>query len=331
MNLFAGVKETIKVSHRPIESIKSIQTPEGPMIACASRDSKAYLVRLSNNLASSSSRVVKAYDNQHKKGVTDVVYSSEGDKLITVSADQQLIFWDRTTKHADKFSGHNQKITSVDINESQNKILTGSKDASIILWNNLGQKIAIFDKAFEHSHKSWVNAVKLVPNRKDICVTGSSDGTVKIWDMESNVLLKTFFDGMLVDYEKAKETKTPVRDFVYDYAVNAIACSKDGSLLAYGGRNAKVYLLNLNEGEYLSSIKLPGPVLALAYGENQPLIAVSIPGKVLLFNIITVEMVGEFEVDFITEAYIPSLLFLGDEVVICLENGTLMRLEISKN
>lgn len=331
MSVSLREKEFIDVSHMAIESVALMPTSQGSKVLLASRDSKVYIVNLSHDLANASSKVVRAYEDQHRKRVTDVEYSPEGDKIISVSADNQMIIWDREDKSCLKVTGHNRNITSITLNSRNNKIVTGSEDASFILWNTLGKKMAVFDKSIEHSHKSWVNAVGFVPNSNDVLVTAGEDGTVKIWDLEANRLLKTFFNGALVDYEKAKETKTPVKDFDFDLAVKAIAFSKDGSLLAYGGRNAKVYLLNLSDGEFLSTIDVPDKVIALAYGENQPLIAISIPNRILLWNIIESKMVGEYGFATKGEHYCRSLVFTGDEIIAGLDNGKVARIELSRN
>lgn len=331
MNIVLREKEFINLAKNAIESVKVLPSSTGQEIVVACRDRRAYIVSLSEDLTIRNSLIMKAYEDVHIKRVTDVAYSSEGDKIITVSSDNQLVFWDKENKTFQKFKGHSRSITSVALNAKKNKIVTASEDSTMILWNTLGEKVMTFDKSFEHSHKSWVNAIGFVPNSNDILISAGEDGTVKMWDLELNKLTKTFFNGSFVDYEKAKETKTTVQDFDFELSVKAIAFSKDGSLLAYGGRNSKVYLLNLADGEFLQTIDVPDRVIALAYGENQPLIAISIPNKILLWNIIENKMAAEHVFAAKGEHYCKSLVFLGDEIIAGLDNGVLKRLELSRN
>ncbi|KAM0679676.1 Guanine nucleotide-binding protein subunit beta-2-like 1 [Glugoides intestinalis] len=331
MNIVLQEKESINLAKKTIESVKVLPSSTGKEILIACRDKRAYIVSLSDDLAVRSSLIMKAYEDVHIKRITDVAYSSEGDKIITVSSDNQLVFWDKENKTFQKFKGHDRNITSVALNAKNNKIVTASEDSSIIVWNTLGEKVTTFDKLFEHSHKSWVNAIGFVPNIEDTLVSAGEDGTVKMWDLEMNKLTKTFFNGSLVDYEKAKETKSEVKDFDFELSVKAIAFSKDGSLLAYGGRNSKVYLLNLADGEFLQTINVADKVIALAYGENQPLLAISIPNKILLWNIIENKMAAEYIFGAKGESYCKSLVFLGDEIIAGLDNGVLKRLELSRN
>jgi WD40 repeat protein len=329
MTFVLNQKEIIDVGYKAVESIKTLPAVQGNKFLLASRDKKVCVVKLSSDYTVPS-RVVESYEDSYSKRFTDVEYSPAGDKIIAVSAANEVTIWDRTTKKSVKFSGHTRNITSVTLNAKNNKIVTGSEDYGFILWNIHGEKIATFDRSIEHSHKSWVNDLGFVPNSDDVLVTASEDGTVKIWDLEKPVLLKTFFNGALVDYEKAKETKVPVKDFDFDMAIKAIAFSKDGSLLAYGGRNCKVYLLNLSDNEFLTSIDVPDKVFALAFGENQPLIAISIPNKILLWNIIESKFVGEFVFAVKGEKYCRSLVFVGDEILAGLEDGKVARIEVSR-
>lgn len=324
-------KEIIPISNQAMESIKAISLASGPKILAASRDKAAYIVDLSSDLANAPSRIIKSYDGVHIKRVTDAVYSTEGDKVITVSDDNKIVIWDRETKKTLEFNGHSRTITSVAINSKNNKIVTASQDGSFILWNTLGKEIARFDKSIEYGHKSWINACGFVPNSNDIFITASEDGTVKMWDLDSLKLIKTFFNGALVDYDKAKETKVPVKDFDYDLAVKTIAFSKDGSLLAYGGRNSKVYLLNLIDAEFLQTIEVNDKVIALAYGETQPFIAISVPNKILLWNIIDNKMTGEYTFAAKGENYCRSLTFIGDELVAAFDTGKIARIELTRN
>uniref|UniRef100_A0A1B6IT12 Anaphase-promoting complex subunit 4 WD40 domain-containing protein n=1 Tax=Homalodisca liturata TaxID=320908 RepID=A0A1B6IT12_9HEMI len=146
-----------------------------------------------------------------------------------------------------------------------------------------------------------------------------------------NVLRRLLVVRAYVDYDKAKETKMPVRDYDVDCAVKAISFSKDGSLLAYGGRNAKVYLVNLVGNETLQTIDVPSKVIALASGENQPLIAVSVPNKILLWHIIESKLIGEYVFCQSGEHYCYSLVFIGDEIMAGIDNGDLLRIEVARN
>ncbi|KAI4292843.1 guanine nucleotide-binding protein subunit beta-2-like 1 protein [Pancytospora philotis] len=324
------LKESIHISKFAIQSVKAINTAQKTRILLGSRDGNVLLIDLEQDLTNGSSKIMKSFEGKNKH-VTGVEYSPVGDKVISVTSDCKLNIWDIATKKRLVVSGHNRKITDVALNTDNNKIITASEDESFILWNVMGQTIKQFGRGMENSHKGWINATGFIPNYSDMLATASEDGTVKIWNVETNCLLKTFMDGALVDYDKAKETKLAVKDYDVDYAVKALSFSKDGSLLVYGGRNSKVYLVSHVQNETLQTIDVPDKVIALASGENQPLIAISIPNKILLWNIIDSKLVGTYEFAEKGEHYCYSMVFCGDELIAGLADGNLIRIDIARN
>jgi len=322
------LKEKIPISKEWVESFKTV----GSNIIAGCRDNNIYVVDIADNLTDDSSRVVKAYE-KHTKRVTGVEYASNGDKIVSVGADNKLIIWDKNTKQNFSVSGHNKPIRAVALNSENNKIVTASEDGSFILWNVIGKQISVFNKTMEHSHQSFINACAFVPKTSDTLVTGSEDGTVKIWDLNTQMLMKTFIGGKLVDYESAKINKIPAYDYNTDMAVKAISISLDGSLLAYGGSDCNVYLINLSTNETVQEIPVPNKIYALASAETQPLMAISIPNKILVWNIIQAKMVEQYVFSTIPdrEYYCTCLSFVGDELIAGLYDGSIIRLEMSRN
>ena len=198
------------------------------------------------------------------------------------------------------------------------------------MWNTQGQQIEKFS-CNEGGHQGWINSVGFIPGSDELIATASEDGSVKIWDLESNTLLKTFVDGQLIDLEKLAENKQTSPIGNTDFAVKSLCFSNDGSLMAYGGRNGKVYIINLAVNETLQSLEVPGRITALASGENQPLIAVAIPNKILLWNIIEEKIVAEYGFNYKNEVYCYSMTFVEDELIIGLTTGQIIRLDIIKN
>lgn len=324
--------EQIKVGYQAIESIVSMPCPEGPRILVATRDRKVSVVALSNPEGLPESRVVEGYEDSRSKRFTDVTYTTSGDKIIGVSGSHQVYIWDRNTKECTKFSAHTMPITAVALNKDNNKIVTASQDYSIIVSNIYGEKMHTFDSSMEHAHKSWINDIGFFSTKDDeeLLVTAGECGCVKIWDLTSFTLLMTFFDGALVDYEKAKEEKTKVKDCDSNFAIKAMAFSKDGSILAYGGKNNVVYLLNLKGREFLTSFKTEDNIYSLAFAENQPLIAYSTPGRIHLYDIISGCEAGSFKFGDERKDYCRSLVFIGGDLFAATKNGVVSRISYSR-
>ncbi|ORD93632.1 GBLP [Enterospora canceri] len=316
-------KENIRVAEVPIESIRRIAANT---LLIAHRNKAACIYKLSTD-ESEKSKIIKEY-RIHRSLVSDVCYAERGNQILTVSRNV-LTMIDKETKEFKKFEGHTRDIVCVAVNNSNTKIVTGSQDGTFIVWNTQGKQVAKFSAA-ENGHTSWVNTVSFVPGSDELVATGSEDGLVKIWDLSANTCLKTFLGGQFYDLNNAEEARN-LKGNNTELAVKAVCFSNDGSLMAYGGRNSRVYIVNLSVNQTMQGFDVPGRITAIASGENQPLIAIAIPNKVLLWNIIEEKIVAEHTFSSKNEVYAYSMTFMGDELVLGLTTGELIRLDISRS
>lgn len=313
-------KETIDCVEMPIESIKKISKNK---ILVAHRNKAVFEYELTENPTSGPSLCLKSF--KHRAGVSDVCFAEAGNKVLTCSKQTMNVF-DRDSKEHSLFKGHNMDITSIAVNKDNTNIVTGSHDGTFIIWNTNGEQKERLGMG-ESGHKGWINKVEFVPETSETLATASEDGSVKIWDLETNNLLKTFIDGHFVDLKKLQENKQKVKANT-DLAVKALCFSKDGSLMAYGGRNGKVYIINLSTNESLQIFDVPDRITAVAFGENHPYIAVATPNKVWVWNIVAQSFETDYENKSKHEMYCYSMTFMGDELVSGWSNGKIKRLEM---
>lgn len=328
--IVAREKEVIPISEVPIESCRLMMESGGNSLVIGSRDKKVHVVQLSDDLINKPSGILKSYEDFTKR-VRDVEYSPNGEMFISVSGENKLRIFSKDGTLCSESVGHSRSITCVALNSSCMKIVTASEDCSFIVWNTQGEQMAVFGKNVDNSHRGWINACGFVPNSADIFLTGSEDGTVKVWNLVDRTLVDTIFKGAYLDYEKAKETGKKIQDYDIDCAVKSMAFSKEGSLLAYGGRDGKVYLMNMNTKELLQVIDVNDKITALTFGDNSPLLAIAVPNKIALWSIVESKQVNSYEFASSGERYCSSLVFIGDEVIAALHNGTLIRIELSRN
>ena len=78
-------------------------------------------------------------------------------------------------------------------------------------------------------HDKWVTAVAFTPDGK-WAITGSYDGFVRVWDMKSGEVRRTF--------ESENETNT----------IRAMTVSADGTLVATGGADSVIRLWDFHSG-----------------------------------------------------------------------------------
>ncbi|ETO30893.1 F-box and wd40 domain protein [Reticulomyxa filosa] len=127
------------------------------------------------------------------------VIGGNGYTICSGSWDNTIRIWDiETTKQLIIFRGHDDWIRSVKYGSNElvisggaNTILSGSNDKSARLWDiRSGQQTQIFN-----GHAGYVNVVEYSPfmvnnievgGSSNVICSGSSDNTIRFWDIRSN-------------------------------------------------------------------------------------------------------------------------------------------------
>ncbi|KAK8792009.1 hypothetical protein WA158_005386 [Blastocystis sp. Blastoise] len=168
----------------------------------------------------------------HSHIVSDVAVSRDGKFALSSSWDKTLRLWNLTTGKTTKvFNGHTKDVLSVAFSPDNRHIVSAGRDNQIKIWNTVGECKYTLS---ENGHNDWVNCVRFSPalsaNELQI-VSCSVDKLVKVWNMENYKLTSN-----LVGHEGY---------------VNCVAVSPDGSLCASGGKDGKIILWDLIEGQKL--------------------------------------------------------------------------------
>ncbi|ETO18664.1 hypothetical protein RFI_18599 [Reticulomyxa filosa] len=127
------------------------------------------------------------------------VIGGNGYTICSGSFDNTIRIWDiETTKSLIVFEGHEHFLKSIKYGSNElgtnggaNTILSGSNDKSVRLWDiRSGRQIQMFKK-----HKNTVYAVEYSPfisknievgDSSNVICSGSSDNTIRFWDIRSN-------------------------------------------------------------------------------------------------------------------------------------------------
>jgi WD40 repeat protein len=158
----------------------AVFSPDGQYILTGSYDKTAHLW----NLEGKEQQVFEGHNNF----VTGVAFSPDGKYVLTGSFDQTARLWDLEGKEITVFKGHGDIIYSVAFSPDGKYVLTGSADKTACVWDLKGNQLQVF-----RGHEGAVRSVACKFNqgskfsgtdisREDQYVlTGSSDGTVRLW------------------------------------------------------------------------------------------------------------------------------------------------------
>ena len=138
-------------------------------------------------------------------------------------------------------------ITAVAISESGQYWAAISRRGEVRVWREEGKLLHLAWQA----HTDMTLALALSPDEHSLA-SGSVDGSVKLWDVESGVLLWSGW---------------------HTQGTWCLAFSADGNLLASGGSDAAVRIWDAKLGRPLEDIPHSGPVFSLAWSPDGRLLA----------------------------------------------------------
>lgn len=121
----------------------------------------------------------------HSAYVTDLLFTSDGARLISSGADQTIRLWDWTTqKPAGVLRGHLDEVDGMALTADDRTLASRCKDGSIYLWELRKSAGHLGYQTLPRRLKPRPHAVQFTTDSRSI-VGVESDGSVAVWDAET--------------------------------------------------------------------------------------------------------------------------------------------------
>ncbi|RKU21631.1 hypothetical protein C6499_21780 [Candidatus Poribacteria bacterium] len=247
-----GVKAYIECSGKITGNIQ--YSPEGKELAVAS-DMGIWLYDARNGAE-------VALLSGHNGDVLHIAYSPDGKMLASAGRDETVRLWNpKTGENLAILAGHDGLVNGVAFSPDGKTLVSGSGDATVRLWSVEKEQQIWFAKTpqaqqqgitdpiireafdlpplpnkspFEKLMFQWVLTVAYSPDGKTLASSGSSDGTIQLWDVETGKQLRTLKG--------------------HTEMVNTLAFSPDSTTLVSGSKDDSLRVWNPNTGSVLRKL-----------------------------------------------------------------------------
>ena len=120
----------------------------------------------------------------HTDSVSACAWGREGDKLVSCSWDQSILFWNVATEQNVRALSSSRALLSVSESRHSGLVATGGSDNVVRVWNTKDCEPTVI-KLVLKGHTGWVCSVVWSHKSEHQLVSGSYDGSIKHWDIRN--------------------------------------------------------------------------------------------------------------------------------------------------
>jgi len=252
--------------------------PDGKGIVTAGADK---MVRLWN---STDGKEVRQFTG-HTDVVTSVAVTHDGSRVVAGSADKTVRIWKTTDAEPVASLTHTSEVRSLSLSADSSRLAVTGDDGLVRVWDlATGQTLQRF-----LGHEGSVAAVSFAADSTRL-VTGGVDKSARVWTIAAQRVLvagegpvkEAAFVGDGSRFAAVVGETAQVRiwnqaaDEVTDLPagkmpLSGLAVSPDGSLIAAGSADKKVYQWTVSDGKPASVVETPAAVTQIAFAQSQTL------------------------------------------------------------
>lgn len=180
------------------EAVYSVTwSPDGSTLASGSRD---HTIRLWDASTGELRRTLMG----HSDAVYSVTWSPDGQNLASGGEDATLRLWDsKSGRQTSVLEGHTGKIKSVSYSSDGRLLVSKSEDNTVRIWRcDSWETVAVLNEP--RFRGADYNGLAFHPTAPVLATLGNSDRTIRIWDLDLDVLLCAAPITLSVHYTNAK-------------------------------------------------------------------------------------------------------------------------------
>ncbi len=167
-------------------------SPDNKLLASASQDAD---IKLWSVATGQELKTLTA----HSGGVIAIAFSFDGRRLASGSQDRTIVLWDVESGELDAaYNGHQEWVDAVAFSPDGKKLASGSVDGEIRIWEvptrGPQREPQLIERPLKMlaGHKGGINALTFNSDGK-LLVSGSSDASMKLWDVAAGRELASLF------------------------------------------------------------------------------------------------------------------------------------------
>ncbi len=270
----AGTGDRIYEFEGHTDSVWKIDfSPNGRILISASLDGTVQLW----DLVAPGGRIDES--NAYNMPIYTVNFSQDGSSFATSGADNEIRIWNTNTRQLiSTLAGHNDVVPTVALSPDGTTLASGSLDGTVRLWNMrlFQERLAI------KAHTGGIKALTYTEDSRLLaCGTGFIDDKLRLWDASTGKQLSKLRDhkGLTETVALSKNGKTLASAgsengtiFISDLSISgedtlqttltgntlgitALALSPAETILASGGRDGRIYLLDVQNRTELQILR----------------------------------------------------------------------------